>query len=282
MRTSGGYSDHNALASIDDDIADTAQCAYVSLLLAKMGDAVGNNEVVDRYSKIYESYKSAWQGAFINEDGTIGEWQQSLYTIGLAFGLYSDEMADKGASYLNAAVVANDYHLNTGYIATQFLLPVLCDYGYTETAYKVLMQDTYPSWNKMISYGNTTITEGWNTIYDNNDGTYGINGSLNHMALGSVGQWIYEYMLGIRRDDAFPAFKHFYLEPVINTEIGYAQGSYKSMYGYIESGWKIEGNNVLYNFVIPPNTSATVSLGVSDYNNMELAAGTYEFTIPIE
>jgi alpha-L-rhamnosidase len=199
--------------------------------------------------------------------------------LGLEFGLYPEKLSEKGAYCLNSAIITNEYHLNTGYIATQFLLPILCDYGYNETAYKILMQNTYPSWNNMLLMGNTTITEAWNTMYDLGDGTYTINGSLNHMALGSVGQWIYEYMIGIKRDEESPAFKHFYIEPIVNTDMEFATGSYKSMYGIIESSWRIVENEVVYNFIIPANTSATVSLGKEEYNNMELNAGAYEYRI---
>jgi alpha-L-rhamnosidase len=280
IRTKSGYSDHNAMSNIDIDVADTAQCAYVSLLLAKMCTAIGKNDIADKYMNIYESYKSAWQSAYINDNGTIGDWIQSSYVLGLEFGLYPDGLDQNGAEWLNTSISYSDYHLSTGYIATQFLLPILCDYGYGQTAYKILMQDTFPSWNDMLSRGNTTINEGWKTMYDCGDGTYAINGSLNHMALGSVGQWIYEYMLGIKRDENSPAFKHFYIEPVVSSELEYAQGSYKSMYGEIKSSWKIEGNEIIYDFTIPANTTATVSLDADGYNNMNLGAGTYQYKIP--
>jgi alpha-L-rhamnosidase len=279
IRTKEDYGDHNAAAGIDADIIDTAQCAYVALLLSKMGKAVGNSDVTNKYEQVYNQYKSAWQKAYINEDGSIGDWLQSEYVLGLAFGLYPEGLAQNGADCLNIAVSANDSHLNTGYIATQFLLPTLCDYGYAKTAYNILKQDTYPSWNNMLLMGNTTITEGWSTMHDNGDDTYRINGSLNHMALGSVGQWIYEYMLGIKRDEDSPAFKHFYLEPVVDMELEFAQGSYMSMYGEIKSSWRIDGNEIVYDFTIPANTTATVSLGIDGYDNMELSAGSYEYRV---
>jgi alpha-L-rhamnosidase len=280
IRTKSGYSDHNAMSNIDNDIADTAQCAYVSLLLAKMCTAIGKNDIADKYMNIYESYKSAWQSAYINDNGSIGDWIQSSYVLGLEFCLYPNGLEQSGADCLNTSIYYSDYHLSTGYIATQFLLPILCDYGYGQTAYKILMQDTFPSWNDMLSRGNTTINEGWMTMYDCGDGTYAISGSLNHMALGSVGQWMYEYMLGIKRDENSPAFKHFYIEPVVSKELEYAQGSYKSMYGEIKSSWKIEGNEIIYDFTIPANTTATVSLDADGYNNMNLGAGTYQYRIP--
>lgn len=43
-------------------------------------------------------------------------------------------------------VAENGYHLNTGFLSTPFLCEVLAKYGYADTAYKLLLQDTAPSW----------------------------------------------------------------------------------------------------------------------------------------
>jgi len=279
IRTQHDYGDHNAVSTLDDDIANTAQCAYVAKLLAKMSADIGENDIAKKYNMVYNQYKKAWQDHYINEDGSIDCWLQSAYTLGLAYGLYPEELEEKGAACLNSAVMANDYHLNTGYIATQFLLPVLCKYGYVDTAYRILLQDTYPSWNHMLSYDQTTLTEAWNTCYDTGDGTYAVNGSMNHMGLGSVGQWLYSDVLGIRRDVDSPGFKHFYIEPQVGGGLTYASGSYESVYGKIESSWEQVGNEMVFRFVIPANTTATVSLPDEQYQDMELGAGSYEYRI---
>ena len=283
MRTRSGYSDHNAVSEMDDTLCNTAECAYVALLLSKMSTIIGKEDVAQNYLMVYNQYKNAWQKAYIKEDGTIECWLQGAYTLGLAYNLYPDELKDIGAKMLNTAVEAGDYHPNTGYVATAKLLPMLSEYGYTYSAYRLLQQDTYPSWNYMLSMGATTITEGWRTYYESAGGSqYGINGSLNHYALGSVGQWMYSYILGIKRDESVPAFKHFYLEPQIGGGLTYAKGSYESVYGTITSEWKVDGKEIVFNFTIPANTTATVMLPSAEYQNMELEAGKYEYRITCE
>lgn len=39
----------------------------------------------------------------------------------------------------------NGYALNTGFLSTLFLLPVLCDNGQTDAAYKVLGMRAFPA-----------------------------------------------------------------------------------------------------------------------------------------
>lgn len=282
LRVRSGYNDHNAVSTLDDTICNTAQCAYVASLLTKMCRTVGEQELADKYDNIAKQYKKAWQENYLNADGSIDCWLQSAYTLGLTFDLYPGELKEAGASCLNTTVEFNKYHLNTGFVATPHILQLLCDYGYADTAYKVIQQQTYPSWNYMFSHGATTITEAWSTYYDNENGTYGINGSLNHYGLGAVGAWLYEDVLGIRKDEDNPGFKHFYLEPVVGGGLTYAKGSYESVYGTIMSEWRVEGNELVFHFVIPANTSATVTLPDAKYQNMELQAGGYEYRITCE
>lgn len=279
LREYSGYGDHNAVSTLDDTLCNTAQCAYVTGLLAKISGILGKEEDRLKYDSIAQNYKQAWQNTYIQADGSIECWLQSAYTLGLAFDLYPQELQEAGAACLNTAVQYNEYHLNTGYVATPYILQTLCDYGYVDTAYQIIKQQTYPSWNYMFAHGATTITEAWNTYYENDDGTYGINGSLNHYGLGSVGAWLYEDILGIRSDEAAPGYKHFYLEPLPGGGLTYAKGSYESVYGTIYSEWYVEGVNIVYHFIIPDNTSATVTLPGEKYRNMELTAGEYRYSV---
>lgn len=281
IRTKQGYSDHNAVSMLDNEIANTAQCAYAAKLLSKMSADIGEEAIADRYDMVFNQYKKAWQDQYINADGSIDCWLQSAYTLGLAYDLYPQELKAKGAACLNNAVAENAYHLNTGYIATQFLLPVLCEYGYVDTAYRILQQDTYPSWNDMLSRDQTTLTESWFTCLETDDGMYTVNGSMNHLGLGSVGQWFYSDILGIRRDEKNPGYKHFYLEPQIGGGLQYVSGSYESVYGTIESSWQVEGNEIVFQFVIPANTTASVTLPDEQYQNMELVSGRYEYRVDL-
>ena len=79
---------------------------------------------------------------------------------------------------------------------------------------------------------------------------------------------MYNYSQGIERDENSPGFKHFLLkpEPDPTREMTSATGHYDSMYGRIESEWKIEGSVTHYKFVVPANTTATLSLNAESEN----------------
>lgn len=267
---------------MEDGCMNTAQCAYVANLLTKMCEIAGEAKLAEKYRNIYEEYLDEWQKHYLKEDGSIGNWYQSEYVLALAYGLYPEDLEQAGADRLNISVESNDYHITTGYVTTPHILSMLCKYGYTETAYKVIQQTGYSSWNYMLDQGVCSLTEGWNTISLTEDGKTKINGSLNHVALGAVGQWFYTDVLGIRRDESEPAYKHFYLEPKLGGGLTYARGSYESVYGKIESAWEVCEEGIKFRFVIPANTSATVTLPGEEYQEMELEAGSYEFLVEDE
>lgn len=278
IRTMDSYSDHIAESLISDEMCNTAECAYTANLLSKMCSVVSENELAKKYEDIYNAYKDAWQKNYLNEDGSVGSWMQSEYVLPLAFDLYPDELKEAGASYLNISVEGSGYHVNTGYVATPWLLPTLCEYGYVDSAYKLIEQDTFPSWNYMFSHDNTTLTESFHTFKDYEDGSYSVVGSQNHFALGSVGSWLYSDVLGIKRDENAPGYKHFILEPRVHNSLSFAEGSYNSMYGLIESRWTLNGTELTYSCVVPPGTTATLILPMADFEPQELEPGSHNFT----
>lgn len=86
--------------------------------------------------------------------------------------------------------------------------------------------------------------------------------SFNHYSFGAVGAWMYNYSLGIQRDETSPGFKQFVLKPMPDPtgKMTYARGYYDSMYGRIESGWKVESGVIRYTFTVPANTTAILYL----------------------
>lgn len=274
-----GFGDLIAVNVPDESCTNTAQCAYVFCILSKTATALGYSEDAEQYSYIYESFKNEYQNEFIGENGEIGYWLQSDFSLALAFGLYPDELTECGAGNLRTTVESSDYHITTGFISTPHLLPMLSEHNSIDVAYKVMQQTTYPSIGYLVSKGATTMTESWTSYRDEEDGTVSYNGSFNHFALGSVGAWYYEYVLGIQMDEDFPGYKHFYLRPMPGGGLSYANGYIDSPYGRIESSWRYADTSIELDFIIPANTSATVILPGENLDVIELASGTHHLEV---
>ena len=146
-----------------------------------------------------------------------------------------------------------DYHLNTGFLSTGFLLNVLADEGESEAAYRILEQTSAPSWLYPIINGATAMLESWDGVQKN-------FGSFNHYAFGAVCDFLFRYIAGIRPCDEAPGYKKIRLEPVLGGTLTEAVAEYESIYGTICSSWKIEGEEIRFQFEIPVNIKAEIVL----------------------
>ena len=158
--------------------------------------------------------------------------------------------------------------ITTGFSGTPNILPALSRNGYAEEAFRMFSCTDFASWLYPVTEGATSIWERWNS-YDNAfaDPSSNSMNSFNHFALGAVGQWMYEYQLGITSDhvNGEAGYRHFVLQPSSGGLFTSLEGSYESNYGTIASAWKAEkGRMTSYRCTIPANTTATVYLPVSE------------------
>jgi alpha-L-rhamnosidase len=155
-------------------------------------------------------------------------------------------------------IEARNGHLSTGFLGTPFLLFTLANHGRADVAYRLLLNDTYPSWGYMLSKGATTWWERWN----GDTGDPAMN-SYNHYAFGSVVAWVYRSVAGIDTDIAAPGYHEIIVHPHLDARVTHARGEYHSVYGTIISDWTgTPAGPFSIKVTIPPNTTAKVSLPV--------------------
>lgn len=280
IRNWGGYGDHLSLEDTPADVSDTAWCAHSAELLSRMAGVLGKTEDVTYYQQVYEKFKEAWQNTYVNPDGTTVCDTQTSYALGLSFDLFPDELKAATAERLNTLAEYNGYHIYTGFSGIGYLLPALSENGFTGTAYHMLLQQEYPSLLYPVSHGATTTYELLSGYTENEDGTCLLDGSLNHYAFGTPAGWLYSNVLGIRSDENDPGYHHILLKPEMGNGLTYASGSYDSIYGTISVSWENTGDAYNVAVIIPPNTTATLTLPDSAEGEKvyELTSGSYNFT----
>jgi len=250
-------------AKYADPLVATAYYAYSSRLLAEMARVLGREDDHRRYAALWESIRRVYDRYFVRDDGWIQDMRgevlrdrQAPYVRVLALGLASEAHSPAVADRLVQIIRDKDYHLNTGFLSTPFLLWVLHEHGYTDVAFRLLEQTTPPSWLYAVTKGATTIWETWWGI----DQEGNPRGSHNHYSYGAVCDFLFGGLAGIQPISAHPGYKHFILSPIVGGSLAWVSAEYHSIYGTIESSWRREGNGVRYRFVVPPNTRATIKL----------------------
>lgn len=259
LRPEHGYGDWLSIdADTPKDVLGTAYFAYSTKLLSEMARVIGREEDAAEYERLFQDIKSAFINAYITPDGRIKGDTQTCYVLALHMDLVPEDMREICAKHLVENIKERNWHLSTGFLGVGYLLPVLTEAGYTDVAYRLLTNDTFPSWGYSIKHGATTIWERWDGwTEDKGFQDPGMN-SFNHYSLGSVGQWLYAYAAGI--NPTAPAYKRITIHPRPGGGFTYAEARYQSVHGLVSSRWQIEENVFRLKVTIPINTKATVYL----------------------
>jgi alpha-L-rhamnosidase len=268
-------------------LVNNAIYIYMMEATSIMADAIGRHDYAATLKQRHDLAKAEWNDAYVdaatgktkNVDGAIVHTQAS-YATPLNFNCFSDQSLRKAQDYL-AELAANPssshngersyppFSITTGFSGTPNILPALSRGGKVSQAYNMFSCTEYASWLYPLRMGATTLWERWNSyeMAFDRGGNSGMN-SFNHFALGAVGQWMYEYQLGITTDHlkGEAGYKHFILQPAAGGNYTSLKGSYNSTYGVISSSWTADGkgNMTSLTVTVPANTTATLYLPVGE------------------
>ena len=244
----------------EPDFIATAYFAYSTSLLAKAAKELGKTDDEKNYTALYNKIRDAFIHEFVTPAGRVGTCSQTSYILALKFGLLPEDLKEKAAKFLVDDIRNRGNHLSTGFLGTIYICHELTDAGYTNVAYDLLLQETYPSWLYPVKMGATTIWERWDG--QKTDSTFqdeGMN-SFNHYAYGAIGDWMYRVSAGI--EEMKPGYKEILIQPHTTKNLSYAKASFESSYGTIASGWTRKDGKIIVHVIIPANTKATVMLQV--------------------
>lgn len=218
---------------------------------------LGKTEDAEKYAKLAEKIKTAYNKELRKEDGTISNASQVAQSFALYYGaIDSDE--DAVAAKLFEAVAKADDHLDVGILGAKSLFHTLSRYVRTDLAMKILNQKTAHGYGDWIERGATTLWEDW-----------GDGSSRNHVMYGDISTWFYQTLGGIQLIE--PGFKVFKIDPVYPEGLDWVKAEHDSPYGPIKVHWKRAGEKIELQITVPPNTKAVLNDGT------ELGSGTYKF-----
>ena len=95
---------------------------------------------------------------------------------------------------------------------------MLAKYGYTDTAYKLLLQPDAPGWLYEVGKGATTVWETWTGIDENGKP----HESLNHYSYGAICGWLFGGVCGIHYADGVLT-----IAPTPDKSLGSAKAAYE-------------------------------------------------------
>jgi alpha-L-rhamnosidase len=234
--------------------------AYLYQSLRKLIDiatVLGRADDVESYTLQAQDVNSSFHAAFYQNaageyrSSSSGEFLQTNNVLPVAFGMTSPARVQSIVDKVAASVVKNNNHLATGVLGTKWLLPVLTENGYADLSYAVATQTTFPSWGYWRALGATTLWEEWR----------GASRSQGHSFLGTVVDWFYKHLAGIKITGA--GYKLISIEPYAPAGLSAAKGQIRTPYGLLVSSWTNKTGLFSFDLTIPAGSTALVSLPVS-------------------
>ena len=243
----------------------TAYFFRSATLLGEIASILGKPEDAKRFAALAENAKRAYRRCCL-KNGKIRSERQCEYVRPLAFGLLEGDEVQRAADALNALVVKNGCHLNTGFLSTPDLCRVLAENGHPDTAYKLLLQTDCPSWLYAVRKGATSIWETWDGVRA--DGT--VHDSLNHYSYGAISGWLFGGVCGISLEAGT-----LKIRPQPGRELGWAKGEWHSPVGLIRSAWEYRDDRLLFEISVP----VPAGIELPDGRRYEVKEGEHRYEV---
>lgn len=227
------------------------------------------------YAELEKKIRQAIYEEYFTKSGRLAIDTQAAYVITLKFGVCPDRA--RVVEQFKVRLKKDGYQIKCGFVGAPILCTVLAEVGLTELAYDFLLNEQFPGWLYCVNLGATTMWERWNSVLP--DGTISKNGmnSLNHYSYGSVMEFVYAYVAGIRPLES--GFKKALIAPCPDIRIPKVDCRYVSVNGEYGCAYEILPDGQVHVHVeIPFNCEAAVRLPESAEGEFLLAAGSYDYT----
>jgi alpha-L-rhamnosidase len=221
--------------------------------------------------------RAAFVAAFVTPSGRMVSDSQTGYSVAIAFGLITDPAQRRFAGERLADLVrAGQFHIRTGFMGTPFVCEALAATGHLDVAYRLLLEDTNPSWLYPVTMGATTTWERWDSMLPDGRVNPGSMTSFNHYALGAILDWMRRAIGGIA--PAEPGYAVAKIAPRPGGGLTSGHGRYDSGYGAFECDWRVDGDRLVVDVTVPANAEAQVSLPGKDA--VRVGSGKHLFEAP--
>lgn len=252
-----GLSDHESLEPVPVQLTGTSHYLQCARVMKTFAGVMGKEADVKKYEALADKLKNQIKTEFWDKPFTGKINRQTLFSTLLYHQIIpKNEIPAAMDSLLMAVKNGPSGHFNTGIFGTKYVLETLAEYGTPNTVFDIVNSTAYPGWGFMIEQGATSIWETWKE----SDNTY----SNNHPMFGTVSEWYYRWLAGIRPDPDHPGFKEFFLAPTTPEGLESVNCTYHSPSGAIVSNWKkVAAAAYTYEITVPKGSRANVSLPVS-------------------
>lgn len=248
-----GLSDHESMVKVPVQLIGSTHYLDCARIMQKFAKLRNDLPSLERFKVLEQSLTRKILNQFWYKPVANPINRQTLFATLIYYKIIPPKDLPAAAdSLLKAIRLAPSGHFTTGIFGTKYILEALSMTGHADQAYQIVNSTAFPGWGFMVDRGATTLWETWKE----SDNTY----SNCHPMFGSVSEWFYRWLAGIRPVAEHPGFAEFLFSPVFPVGLNQVKATYQAPTGDIKIEWnRDKDGKILITISVPPGTSATFS-----------------------
>jgi alpha-L-rhamnosidase len=264
-------SDNPAAGKTDRTLVAGAYFARSAALVSEAAKILGKHEEALRYGNVAARVRHAFQREFVTPAGRVASDSQTAYAMAIAFDLLEPEQRPVAGQRLADLVRDAHSHIGTGFVGAPLLCDALCATGHTESAFRILLQTTCPSFLYPVTMGATTMWERWDALLPDGSVNPGKMTSFNHYAFGAIADWLHRTVAGLAPGS--PGYRRINVRPQPGGRLSSASATHETPYGAASVAWEREGSRFHLSVDVPSGSVADIVL--PDGTVREVGPGTH-------
>lgn len=246
----------------EDKFISSIYFHYSATIVGKTAEILKLDKEAAYYLSLSSEIIADLRDEYVTKTGRLALDTQTGFILAIMFDVIKEEFYARISEDFMKRLRRDDLKIKTGFIGTPYICQALTKVGLHDIAVNLFTNTTCPSWLYPITKNATTIWERWDSVLE--DGTINPQSSmnsLNHYAFGSVTEWLYQSVFGLKQISDEPGFKHALISPKPHYKLKNASMSYNSIAGCYHINWELMDDGKLnFNIKIPFNCQAILTL----------------------
>ncbi len=262
--THDGLADHESLVTVPVELIGTSHYLKCARIMKRFAQIMNDETHAIAFEKLAQTLSDSITNLFWKNKYQSPINRQTQFATLLYYNLIpANEKQAAVDSLLNSVKDGINEHFTTGIFGTKYILEALSEGGHVEDVYKIVSSKVFPGWGFMIDKGATTLWETWKE----SENTF----SNCHPMFGTVTEWFYRWLGGIRAMPNYPGFSKFIIAPYLPADLLHVNCRYQSPNGLIRSNWIKKSKNIYqFNFTVPANSEAFIKLPFKDFSKISI------------
>ncbi|WP_309569740.1 family 78 glycoside hydrolase catalytic domain [Deinococcus sp.] len=265
-----------AKAKADTGVVATA-CAYHSAsLVAQAASILHKAAEAAEFTALAARLRAAFNGQYVDQGRIVSDCT-TVYALAIVFGLLDGADLTAAGDRLAGLTEEAGYRISTGFAGTPFITDALTMTGHVGHAYRLLLEESCPSWLYPVTMGATTVWERWDSMLPDGTINPGQMTSFNHYALGAVADWMHRVVGGIA--PLTPGYGELLIAPQPGGDLTEVDTTLVTRHGRVAVHWSLSGDRFTVQTDIPEGVGGVLRL--PGQGDQPLRAGVNTMTVSL-